>query len=170
MKPRLALSLASTLMVAPLQTGCLCTSPIMEQLNERTVDTFNPSAVYRKPNPNGFALEGTRNGKSGKSHAFFIIPDHILADAKLQTNENLSMEDIQKLYGTRFEPQRTSRNVPPHYERVAVLPKNDISIGIEEHYGAGGWLVILLPGAFVVDVVTFPFQAIYVVSHNKLHM
>ena len=102
MKPRFALSLVSTLALAPLFTGCLCTSPIMEQVNETSVDTFNPSAVYRRANPKHFALEGTRRDKRATSHAFLIIREDILAAAQLQTNENLSIEDIRKMYSRAF--------------------------------------------------------------------
>src|SRR5947207_3187789 len=118
MTARLALLTASTLLLAPLLTGCLCTSPILVRMNERTIDTFNPSAVYRKPNTNRFALEGTRLDQHGTSHAFLIIREGILSAAHLQTHENLSLGDIREMYSKAFyNQQETTHKTPPYYEK-----------------------------------------------------
>jgi hypothetical protein len=136
-------------------------------MNERRVDTFNSYAVYRKGCTNDFALEGTRYDSHKSYHAFLLIREDILVAAQLQTNETLSLEDIRTIYDLHFfNGQETTRNVPPHFERVAILPKNDISIGIQDHYPGAGW-VVLMPVTIVVDVVTFPFQVIYVLCMGK---
>jgi hypothetical protein len=162
MNIRAFLSVLPIVMVAPFMTGCLCSGPIVRKMDVRYVDRFSPSAVYRKGCTNDFALEGTRYDNQTNYHAFLIIPEQILQGAHLQTNEDLSLGDIHKMYDQfDYYEQETVRIVPRHYVKVADLPNNDIRIGVEEHYPNAGW-VVLMPVTIVVDVVTFPFQVIYV--------
>jgi hypothetical protein len=157
--------------LAPLLTGCLCSGPIIDKMQETRWDTFNnPSAVYRRGCTNDFALDGTRQDKNKSYHAYLIIDPSILVRAQLQTNENLTVSNIARMYDLGiFNDQETMRKLPIDYEKVGVLPKNNMSIQIQEHYTKGAWLGFLLPVTFAVDVVTFPFQFIYLTSTGGWH-
>ncbi len=142
----------------------------MDKIQETRWDTFNnPSAVYRRGSTNDFALDGTRQDKTKSYHAYLIIDPDILAWAHLQTNENLTVDDITRMYDLGIYNQETSRKLPTDYEKVGVLPKNNMSIKIQEHYTKGAWLGFLLPVTFAVDVVTSPFQFIYLTSTRGWH-
>lgn len=153
----------------PWLTGCACTSKVFDLSSVRTVDTFNPSAVYRQAtNHDGFALEGTRKNGEKSFHAFLVIPDYLLACDNLQKNENLSLAEITKLETRKAEnfpgyDLESKRKLPLNYEKISVLPHNDINIEVEEHHPGGAW-AFLLPVAFVADIVTFPVQLCVVMN------
>lgn len=108
-----------------------------------------------------FALEGRRDGRNGSSRAFLIIDDNLLKRANAQTNQTLSVDDIQRAYeALALGRGSTRRKIPAEYTRVGDLPKNDIGLDVEMYYPGGGW-TFLLPVAFLLDVGTFPLQAIY---------
>jgi hypothetical protein len=143
----------------------MCTSPVMEKMQQTRWDTFNnPSAVYRG-STNDFALEGTRQDKNKSYHAFLLLPFK-----QPQTNDTLTVNDITKIYSmVIINDQPTVRKLPANYIKTGDLPTNNISIQIQEHYTNGAWFGFLLPFAFVTDVVTFPFQFIYVASTGGWH-
>ena len=164
MKKELALYAAFVSLVAPLLTGCICTNCAGGRIGTPYYDTFNPSAVYRRENPVGFALEGTMEKKGKSSRAFLIVPDELLVRAHAQTNRTLSLGDIQRA----FDPlvslgEVTHRSLPRVYTKVAVLPTNTIKLDMGRRESGGGW-GYLIPFAFIADVATFPFQVIYVAA------
>jgi hypothetical protein len=164
MNTKIVLYAAVLSLLAPFLTSCMCTHWVDDRVSLPCPNKFNPSAVYRKDKPVSFALEGTMD-KKGKSHrAFLIVSDDILARAHAQTNQTLSLEDIQKAYESLALGQdETQRKIPWHYVRVAVLPKNDLKIDVGTYQPGAGW-GCLMPFALIVDLATFPFQIIYVAA------
>jgi hypothetical protein len=140
------------------------TTRVSNHIGVPSFDKFNPTAVYRRENPVSFALEGTREKRGKSFRAFLIVDDDLLARANAQTNQTLSVEDIQRAYERlALERDETRRKIPPDYVRCAVLPKNDLSLDVGMYQTGAGW-GYLIPFAFIVDVATFPFQAIYVAA------
>lgn len=170
MKPKSVFNLILVVAVVQFLTGCICTHAILEKSNERSVDTLNASAVYRQTTNHVFALEGTRTNHDKTSvHAFLMIPQYLLAYAQLQTNKNLSLEEIRKLEIKKSEnfPARnleSKSRLSSDFEKIAELPRNDVNIEVKEHHPKA-FLFILLPGAFAADVVTLPFQCFYAFTH-----
>ena len=155
-------------------TGCFCANAVMEKSNKRTVDLFNPSIVYRQTtNHSHFAFEGTKISprKEPPVQAYLFIPDYLLIRAGLQTNEDLSLAEVKKLQVKKSENFPSAElaletRLSSDYEKVAELGTNDINIEIKEHHPAAGW-ALLLPGAFVVDVLGFPVDCYYGFKHAQ---
>ena len=164
MNQKLALYAAFLLLLTPFLTGCMSTNWVERHIGTPSYYKFNPSAVYRREKPTSFALEGTM-GKKGKSyHAYLIVDDDILARAHAQTNQTLSLADIQKAYeGFTLGQDETQRKISPDYVRVAVLPKNDLALDVGMYQRGACW-GYLIPFTLIVDLATFPFQVIYVAA------
>ncbi len=146
-------------LLSPFLTGCVCTRFTNKKVGYKCFDVFCPSAVYRKESPVSFALEGTRVKRGQSFHAFLIIGNDLLAGANVQTNQTLTVEDIHRTYDLIFIRQETPSKLPPDYARVAVLPKNDLHIQVDDYYPGQSW-GYLLPFAVLADVATFPVQVI----------
>ncbi len=146
-------------LLAPVLTGCVCTTFTLNRSSETRWDTFSPSAVYKRANPVSFALAGVRHNQSESFDAFLVIPDKFVTGARLQNNQTLSPEEIRKMYDAISLEQKTPRSIPVDFQMVAVLPKNDLRIDVERRRPEGGW-GYLVPFAFIADVATFPVQAI----------
>lgn len=161
MNKKFALYAFSLALLAPFLTGCMCTNAVGRHIGFPYYENFEPSVVYRRENPVGFALEGTRETKGESVRAFVIVQDYFLGRVDALTNQALSVEDIQKAYyNFALRPDETRPKLPQGYVRVAVLPKNDLAIMVGPCYPVSGWN-FLMPFAFIADLATFPFQLIY---------
>jgi hypothetical protein len=151
-------------LLAPFLTGCICTHWVDEHVDLPHDIKFNPYAVYRREKPVSFALEGTREKKGKSCRAFLIVDDDLLARAHAQTNQTLSLEDIQKAYDRLgWNSDQTRRKLPKAYVKFSALPKNDLKLDVGTYQPGTGW-ACLMPFAFIVDLATFPLQAIYVAA------
>ncbi len=149
MNKKLALYATFFSLLAPFLTGCICTKWVGGHIGTPCFDKFKPSAVYRSETHERFALEGTRETRGGSFRAFLTVNDNLLARANAQTNQTLSLEDIQKAYERlALERDETRRKIPPDYIRVAVLPKNDLTLDVGIYYPGGDW-AWLIPFAYI---------------------
>ncbi len=183
MKPRTLFHCGLIAALAPLLTGCLVTHAVLDEAGKTTVDTFNPAAVYRKTADDGsLVLEGPQrygfsqnkgqfginetNANAASSHQFVIVAPEVLKIAQLQTNQSLSLEDIKKLSLNVESGIKSRSRLPSGYERIAILPKNDVNLGVKQHH-PHTFLVILVPAAIVVDIVGFPVEYCYMMTHSQ---
>ena len=108
MKPKIAVHLMLMVSIAPLLTGCLCMTAVANKCDKRTVDSSNPSAVYRKTaSTNCFVLEGMRKNdlyhESEPFQAYLFVPEYLLVYDHLGENGMLSLEDIKKVQTRKSE-------------------------------------------------------------------
>lgn len=146
-----------------LMPGCF-TRSALKNYQSRTADTFNPSAVYQAPNHDGFVLEGIRHNNPEYSqpslHAFVLIPKERLASVHLQTNQDLSLEQIRRLPPDLTTRLKSKKQLPSNYEKIASLPPNDINFELKVHH-PGRAVFMVLPFTVVFDVATSPFQILF---------
>ena len=116
--------------------------------------------------PNTLALEGTsHHQEQTQSNMFLIIPGGRLTPS--QTNTALLLEEIKKLSSTADLSQFEKHSRPPSgSKKIIALPQNDIQLEIDANHPKA-YLYVLLPFAVVVDIVGFPFEYYYLLSHWK---
>jgi hypothetical protein len=160
MKTKIVFHLALVVALATFATGC-CTAMLVGDSKEKTTDTFNPSAVYQSTNGDGFALQGIRHNNPDNNkpplQTYLIISQASLASQHLQTNSNLSLNDVKKLSADLAKHPDVQKTLPASYVKVADLPKNDIGLDVKEHHPKRVEL-IFIPFSVAVDVATSPIQ------------
>jgi hypothetical protein len=156
MKIKIVFHFVLFVLLATSMTGCL-TRMTLDDFHSTDFDTLTASAVYQTTNRDSFALEGQVYSCStrGDYHAFLIIPQDRLASANLQTNETLSLDEIKKLPLGMKPYLKPIDKLPSNYQKIADLPQNYERLNIKEKRLDAG-VIILLPFAAIVDVVTFP--------------
>jgi hypothetical protein len=170
MKTKIIFHLVFVIALATFATGC-CTASLMSKFHEKTIDDFNPSAIYQSTNNDSFALEGTihnylriaveknywRHLNSGV-HTYLIIPQKQLQFTNL-TDETNTLAEIKKLSPDQTKHFKTKNTLPSNFQKVADLPKNEVWIDAGEHRPNGG-LIIFIPFTVAADVALSPIYLI----------
>lgn len=153
-----------------LITGC-CTSSLVEHSNRKTVDTFSPVAVYQSANGDGFALEGSmqkgyaddpilRNTGSNHElplHSYLIVNQDFSMSEHFGTNGNHALAQIKRYSPDIARHSKLERRLPLNFEKIAELPKNQLSIGIRERHRERA-LLVFLPFTVATDAAALPLQ------------
>jgi hypothetical protein len=174
MKTKIVFHLALVVALAAFATGC-CTASLMSKFHVKTIDDFNPSAIYQSTNNDYFALEGTihnylkiaveknhfRHLNSGV-HSYLIIPRKQLQFADLTNNTN-TITDIKKLSPDQTKHFKTKDTLPSNFQKVTDLPKNDVWIDAGEHRPNGG-IIIFVPFTVAADVALIPIYLPFVIA------
>jgi len=180
-KVKIVFYLALLIALATFATGC-CTTSLMSKFHEKTIDDFNPSAIYQSTNNDCFALEGTihnylkiaaepnyfRHLNSGV-HTYLIIPQKQLQFADL-ANETNTLAEIKKLSPDQTKHFKTENKLSSNFQKVADLPKNDVWIDAGEHRPNGG-IIIFVPFTVAADIALIPIYLpmIIAVGINGVH-
>jgi hypothetical protein len=125
MKPKTVFHLALVVALVPLLPGCILSHNTIDCANKAYIDTFNPSAVYQKKDPNSLALEGLiQNHNHTQQHVYVIIPQEILL---YYTNGDFSLENVKNLRNHIDTTElKHSRHLPSGYVKIADFQKNDV--------------------------------------------
>jgi hypothetical protein len=171
---KLLFRITLVILTAPLLTGCMLSYGVVHGSGTRTVDTLHPSAVYRLiGSTNNFALEGMKKncfyGEKPPFKAYVFIPDFLISNANLQASNTLSIENIRALGNAKSwnfpdTGLKCKKKLPRNYEKISDLPDNNITFEVKEHHPYA-YVALFLPVAVVADVVTFPFQVVFVWGH-----
>jgi hypothetical protein len=136
--------------------------------NEKTWDSYFPTAVYHSTNDSKIALEGTlvsignqsdHSGNRSTNKFFLVIDQARLGTASFPTNGRRALEQIKKSADALANHSRIQHDLPADYEKIVDWPKINDSINASPHYPNKGMLAVL-PFSVVADTATLPFQAI----------
>lgn len=162
MKIKITVHLTVFLALTAFSTGCF-TTQVITASQQKPVDHFRPTAVYQTTNHESFALEGFRANDyiaaemREPHHQFIILPPECLKSAHLETNENLSLDDILKLPPTLTHRLKLINKLPLGYVKIADLPYTTTDIELNEQPPQKGRLGAI-PFTVALDVATSPIQ------------
>ncbi len=148
-------------MSAALLSGCFTCITYNKAIGSKS-DYFSPTAIYKSEADGSLAIQGilVKTGERNGFPTYLIIPQNILVAVHMQTNGDVSFNDISSLSPNLRKELQLRKKLDKDYKKIADIPKNQTGMNVNQRTAINLQAAKWLPFAFVVDAATFPIEII----------